>query len=70
MERKIFWVVVAVLGFPAVIALPLWWAVAATLPIVLTAWWAGYESVWLRRQIRLYSSPSTASRDTTDKRAA
>jgi hypothetical protein len=70
MERKIFWVVVAVLGLLAVIVLPLWWAVAAVVPIVLIAWWAGYESTWLRRHIPFDKQPSDSRDDNPGKHAA
>ena len=70
MERKIFWIVIAVLGLLAVIVLPLWWAVAAVIPIVVIAWWAGYESPWLRRYIPMGQHPSDSGDDTTGQRAA
>lgn len=46
MERKIFWIVFAVLGLLADIVLPLWWALVATLPILFIAWWVAYRSDW------------------------
>jgi hypothetical protein len=70
MERTIFWIVVAVLGLLAVIVLPLWWAVAAVIPILVIAWWAGYESTWLRRYIPTDKHPSDSGDDTTGQRAA
>lgn len=33
MERKIFWLVFAILGLIADYFLPLWWALGATIPI-------------------------------------
>jgi hypothetical protein len=45
-ERRIFWMVFIVLGLIADIALPLWWALLATIPIVLIAWWVAYRSDW------------------------
>jgi fatty acid desaturase len=45
-QRKVFWIVVAVLGLLANIFLPLGWVVVATLPIVLAAWWIAYQSNW------------------------
>ena len=45
-QRKVFWIVVAVLGLLANIFLPLGWVVVATLPIVLAAWWVAYQSNW------------------------
>ena len=35
MERKIFWVVFTVLGIAADFMLPIWWALGATIPIVV-----------------------------------
>jgi hypothetical protein len=46
MQRRIFWLIFIVLGLLADFLLPLWWAVAATLPIVAIAWWAAYRSDW------------------------
>jgi hypothetical protein len=45
-QRKVFWIVVAVLGLLANIFLPLGWVLVATLPIVLTGWWVAYQSNW------------------------
>jgi len=45
-QRKIFWIVVAVLGLLANVLLPLGWLLVATLPIVLAAWWVAYQSGW------------------------
>jgi len=46
MERKIFWMVFIVLGLLADFLLPLWWGLAATLPILFVAWWVAYRSDW------------------------
>ena len=46
-QRKIFWIVVAVLGLLANVLLPLGWVLVATIPIVLVAWWVAYQSDWL-----------------------
>jgi len=46
MERKIFWAVFIVLGLIADFVLPLWWALAATIPIVYVSWWIAYRSGW------------------------
>ncbi|MGA8432879.1 MAG: hypothetical protein WB729_23860 [Candidatus Sulfotelmatobacter sp.] len=46
MERKIFWMIVAVLGLVADIILPIWWALFATIPIIVFAWWVAYRSDW------------------------
>jgi hypothetical protein len=44
-ERKIFWMVFTVLGLFAYF-LPLWWALAATIPIGILSWWIAYWSEW------------------------
>jgi len=44
MQRKMFWTVFAVLGLLADFVLPLWWAVAATIPILFLSWWIAYRS--------------------------
>jgi hypothetical protein len=46
MERKIFWTVFTVLGLLADFLLPIWWGLAATIPIVFIAWWVAYRSDW------------------------
>jgi hypothetical protein len=46
MERKIFWTVFILLGLVADFLLPLWWGIAATVPIVFIAWWVAYRSEW------------------------
>ncbi len=46
MERKIFWGFFIVLGLIADWLLPLWWALAATLPIIYVSWWIAYRSDW------------------------
>jgi hypothetical protein len=46
MERKIFWISFTVLGLAADFILPLWWALAATIPIVYVSWWIAYRSDW------------------------
>ncbi len=45
-ERKIFWLIFAVLGFGADMILPMWWALGATIPIMLVSWWIAYRSGW------------------------
>jgi hypothetical protein len=47
MEKKIFWACFTVLGTAADLFLPLWWALAATVPIVFFSWWLAYRSNWL-----------------------
>jgi len=66
-ERRVFWAVIAVLGLVVVALLPLWWAVAATVPVVLLAWWLAYESRWVRRR---FKPEASASSETGDKHAA
>lgn len=46
MQKKIFWTTFTVLGLLADMALPLWWAVAATIPIGYISWWFAYRSDW------------------------
>lgn len=46
MERKVFWISFTVLGLLADFLLPLWWALAATIPIAYAAWWVAYRSDW------------------------
>ena len=46
MQRKVFWLTFAVLGLIADVALPLWWALAATIPIGAASWWIAYRSEW------------------------
>ena len=46
MERKIFWTCFIVLGLLADFLLPLWWALAATIPILYISWWVAYRSDW------------------------
>jgi hypothetical protein len=46
MQRRIFWMVFLVLGLLADFILPLWWAIAATVPIVYVSWWVAYRSDW------------------------
>ena len=45
-EKKIFWIVFMVLGLVADVVLPIWWALAATIPIVFVSWWVAYRSEW------------------------
>ena len=44
MERKIFWAAFAGLGLLADLALPFWWALAATIPILALSWWLAYRA--------------------------
>jgi hypothetical protein len=45
-EKKIFWGSFTILGLLADLALPLWWALAATIPIGVFSWWIAYRSDW------------------------
>jgi hypothetical protein len=46
MHRKVFWLTFGVLGLIADVALPLWWALAATIPVGAASWWIAYRSEW------------------------
>jgi hypothetical protein len=46
MQRKIFWIAFFGLSLVADILLPLWWALAATIPAVYLSWWVAYRSDW------------------------
>jgi hypothetical protein len=46
MERKIFWMTFTVLGLVADFLLPLWWGLAATVPVLFISWWIAYRSDW------------------------
>jgi hypothetical protein len=46
MQRKVFWTTFSVLGIVADLALPLWWALAATIPLGWLSWWIAYRSGW------------------------
>ncbi|MFY9691775.1 MAG: hypothetical protein WA369_13020 [Candidatus Acidiferrales bacterium] len=46
MEKKVFWASFTVLGIAADMALPLWWALFATIPIGFCSWWIAYRSGW------------------------
>ena len=46
MERKIFWLMFAVLGLIADFVLPLWSGLEATVPIFCLSWWVAYRSDW------------------------
>jgi len=46
MQRKVFWIVFSGLGIVADLALPLWWAVGANIPLLWVSWWVAYRSGW------------------------
>jgi hypothetical protein len=45
-QKKIFWMTFAGLGLVADLVLPFWWAVAATVPILVFSWWFAFRSDW------------------------
>ena len=45
-QKKIFWVLVLVLGLIADVTLPLIWGFVATIPIIFVSWWIVYRSNW------------------------
>jgi hypothetical protein len=45
-EKKIFWIVLIVLGLVADVVLPIWWGLLATIPIAFVSWWVAYRSEW------------------------
>jgi hypothetical protein len=45
-QRKIFWLTFGSIGLLADLFLPFWWAVAATIPILVFSWWFAYRSDW------------------------
>ena len=46
MQRKVFWLIFVALGLIADLALPMVWALVATLPIIILSWWIAYRSGW------------------------
>jgi hypothetical protein len=46
MQRKVFWITFTVLGLMADAALPLVWAIVATIPIGIASWWLAYRTDW------------------------
>jgi len=46
MQRKVFWLAFSALGLLADFSLPFWWALAATIPAGMAAWWVAYRSDW------------------------
>jgi hypothetical protein len=46
MEKKIFWMLFVVLGLIMDVALPIWWSLALTLPLLVLCWWIAYKSEW------------------------
>lgn len=46
MQKKIFWASFTILGLLVDMILPIWWALAATLPVGMASWWIAYRSDW------------------------
>lgn len=46
MQKKMFWLLFAVLGLALDLALPIYWSLALTLPLAALCWWAVYRSGW------------------------
>jgi hypothetical protein len=46
MDKKIFWLLFGGLSLLAELVLPFWWAVVATVPILVLSWWVVYRSEW------------------------
>ncbi|HZC66945.1 MAG TPA: hypothetical protein VE545_10245 [Candidatus Dormibacteraeota bacterium] len=46
MQRKVFWLSFSTIGIIADLALPFWWALLATIPAGMLAWWIAYRSDW------------------------
>jgi hypothetical protein len=46
MQKKVFWAAFMALGVLADLTLPLWWALAATIPAGFISWWIAYRSDW------------------------
>lgn len=46
MQKKIFWLSFAGLGLMADLVLPFWWALVATVPILVFSWWFAFRSNW------------------------
>ena len=46
MQRKMFWIIFALLGLIADFELPIWLSLVATIPIGVLSWWIAYRSDW------------------------
>ncbi len=42
-DRKMFWLIFTILSLVVDIALPLMWALAATIPVIFLSWWLAYR---------------------------
>ncbi len=45
-QKKIYWLLVAILGLIADIVLPFTWALIATVPILIVCWFIVYRTDW------------------------
>ena len=45
-KPKVFWMVFIITGLIADIALPIWWSLGATIPLIFFSWWVAYRSNW------------------------
>jgi hypothetical protein len=45
-QKKMFWITFSALGLVADLVLPFWWAIGATIPVGVIAWWFAYRSDW------------------------
>jgi len=46
MQSRIFWITFIIISLIADVMLPLWWGLAATIPITVLSWWIAYRSNW------------------------
>jgi hypothetical protein len=46
MQKKVFWITFIMLGFIADFLMPFFWALAATIPILIFSWWLAYKTEW------------------------
>ena len=46
MQRKIFWLLFIMFGLLTDFALPLYWSLALTIPLLVLCWWIAYRSGW------------------------
>ncbi len=46
MQKRMFWVIWMVLDLIAGVVLPFWWALVASIPTGILAWWVAYKSDW------------------------
>jgi hypothetical protein len=44
MQPKFFWTTFMLLGLFADLALPIWWALGAIIPVFCISWWLAYRS--------------------------